>query len=85
TPDIATANNLGAQWGAYITQVSNGTPAAQAGLRPGDIITAIGGDQIDRENSFTLVLLKHSPGETVKVTFMRGSQVSTTDVTWVHL
>ncbi|MBI3360206.1 MAG: trypsin-like peptidase domain-containing protein [Chloroflexi bacterium] len=84
TPDIATANNLGAQWGAYITQVSGGTPAAQAGLRPGDIITAIGGDQIDQENSFTLVLFKHSPGETVKVTFMRGSQVSTTDVTLVE-
>jgi serine protease Do len=43
TPDIATAYNLPVQWGAYVTDVADNSPASQAQLQVGDIITSIGG------------------------------------------
>lgn len=69
------------QWGAYITDVSSGTPAQQAGLRPGDIITAIGNDAVNQDNPFSAVLFKHAPGEKVRLTVVRGAQTDTFEVT----
>ena len=42
TPDIAAAYNLPVQWGIYVSKVAANSPASQAGLQQGDIITKIG-------------------------------------------
>lgn len=78
TPEIAAAYNLPVPWGAYITQVAYGSPADKAGLRQGDIITAIGGAAIDANHSYLNLLFAHSPKERVSVTFVRrGSEMQT--------
>src|SRR5687768_199444 len=40
-PEIASRYDLPAQWGVYITRVVDNSPASQAGLQEGDIITTI--------------------------------------------
>jgi 2-alkenal reductase len=74
TPDIAQANGLSVQYGAYISRVASGGPAAKAGLQRGDIITAIGGQALDDNHSFINVLLNYKPGDVITLTVFRGGQ-----------
>jgi serine protease Do len=73
-PNIARRYDLPAQWGAYITQVQSGGPAAQAGIREGDIITHIGDKELNETTSFVNALFSYAPGDEVKVELFRGSQ-----------
>ena len=46
TPDIADALGLDVSQGALIARVESGSPAEQAGLRPGDVVVALNGNAI---------------------------------------
>jgi serine protease Do/serine protease DegQ len=46
TPELATAFDLKEQKGAVVTQVNEGSPAAKAGLKAGDIVTAVNGKPV---------------------------------------
>jgi 2-alkenal reductase len=80
TPDAAEAYALPVKWGAYVTQVTEPSPAATAGLREGDIITQLGGQAIDEEHSFINLLLRHRPQETVSLTFLRDGEARAVQV-----
>lgn len=74
TPDIANAYNLPVQWGAYVTSVSATSPASQAGLQTGDIITSIGGVSLDGTHSFINTLFTFKPGDQFTVEFTRNGK-----------
>jgi len=69
--------------GVRIEDVRAGTPAAGAGLRPGDIITAVNDTPVTGLREYAQVLRRLSPGDTIQVRFRRGTeeQVVTTRVT----
>lgn len=74
-------NNLSVQNGAWIRSpdarqpaVMAGTPAAKAGLRDGDIITALNGTSLALTNSLRTVLLQYKPGDNVTLTVLRDGQ-----------
>jgi S1-C subfamily serine protease len=48
-----------------------GSPAAKAGLQPGDTITQINGKQISSTNQFIVVVGNYAPGQTVTMTVKR--------------
>ncbi len=73
-PDIANSYNLPVQWGAYVTAVSSGSPASQAGVQQGDIITEIGNVTIDQNHSYLNTLYLHKPGDTVALSVIRNGQ-----------
>ena len=52
TPDIADSLGLKRPAGALITRVLAGSPAAQAGLKVGDLILSIDGQAVDDPNAF---------------------------------
>jgi 2-alkenal reductase len=80
-PAIADTYDLPVEWGVYITELADSGPAAQAGLRQGDIITAINDDAIAENNPFINILLRLTPGQNVQVTFVRDGQTQTLMVT----
>jgi serine protease Do len=49
--------------GAGVTGVTAGTPAARAGLVPGDVITSIGGHAVTSAMSLRSVMNAYHPGE----------------------
>ncbi len=49
-PRLARALGVDAASGAVVTGVEDGSPAAKAGVRPGDLITAINGTDVDTPN-----------------------------------
>lgn len=75
TPDIAQANNLPVQWGVYVRSVSEGSPAANAGLQAGDILTKFNGAALDDEHPFINTLWQYSVGEQVLVEVLRDGQL----------
>ena len=85
TPSIAAANNLSVQSGVMVTGFANDaagqSPAQQAGLQAGDVITAVNGQTVSDNGDLSSVLLSQSPGTKVSVTIVRGSDKSTVSVT----
>jgi serine protease Do len=77
TPDIANAYNLPAQWGVYVTDVAAGSPASQAGLQQGDIITSIGGVSLDATHSYINTLFTFKPGQQVTLQLLRNGAKAT--------
>ena len=77
----AKANKLSVSQGAYVAEVTDGSPADEAGIQKGDIIVGIGGTQITSADGAILAVRSHSIGETVQVTVMRGNDQKTFDVT----
>jgi putative serine protease PepD len=58
--------------GAKIVQVVKGAPAAQAGLKVGDVITAYDGKTISSADDLTAAVTHSKSGEKVTVTVKRG-------------
>jgi S1-C subfamily serine protease len=55
--------------GATISGVVAGSPAAAAGLRPGDTITAVDATAVDRGDALSQALARHRPRDQVTVTW----------------
>jgi 2-alkenal reductase len=81
TPDIANAYNLPAQYGAYITDVASNSPASQAGLQQGDIITSLGGIPLDGTHDYINVLYNFKPGDQVALVYNRNGKTIQAQVT----
>ena len=58
--------------GAQVGTVRAGGPAAAAGLKAGDVITAIDGTAILNANELTAAISSHIPGDKLKITVTRG-------------
>ena len=58
----------------------DGTPAAKAGLKAGDIITAVGDDAIDGPKELSEAVRSHEPGDNVKVTYYRDRKKNSVTV-----
>jgi putative serine protease PepD len=67
--------------GALIQSVTSGGPADDAGIRSGDIVTAIGNAQIKGTNDLVAAIATHRSGDEVDVTVRRGSQTKKLTVT----
>ena len=61
--------------------IVTGGPAEKAGIKDGDIITSIGGTDIDTEHPLDLVLSSHAPGQTIQVKLLRDGKGLTVSVT----
>jgi putative serine protease PepD len=65
---------------ALIAGVREGTPAAKAGLRKGDVVTSLGGKKISNPDELASVINGFTPGDSVSVTYQRGGDNHTVQV-----
>jgi putative serine protease PepD len=63
--------------GALIGSVTAGGPAQSAGLKAGDVVTAIEGKRITGSGDLVSAIASHSPGDSIKITVRRGSGTQT--------
>ncbi len=85
---VKQAQSLTVDNGALITNsggtdpaVKAGSPADKAGLKDGDIITAINGIAVDGEHPLDALLVQFAPDDTVSLTVLRDGQTITVPVT----
>jgi putative serine protease PepD len=67
--------------GAEIDSVESGSAAADAGLQPGDVITAVGDRPVTTATELTAAVRSQAPGEKVALTVRRGAGAQTVEVT----
>ena len=72
--------NLGTETGAYVAQVTPGSPAEAAGLRARDVIVELDGKKIESRNDLINQLLNYSSGDTVDVKYYRNGNQETASV-----
>ncbi|MDP3969972.1 MAG: trypsin-like peptidase domain-containing protein [Nocardioides sp.] len=61
----------GDAFGAPIEEVPEGSPAARAGLRPGDLVTSVDGVRVTDGIGLIVAIRSHQPGETVVLSVRR--------------
>ena len=72
TPVLARGLGLMATTGVIVADVQSGTPAEQAGIKPGDLILAIDGQAITNARMFELIVSRRELSSTVKLGLVRG-------------
>ena len=68
------ASYYGIPEGVYVDSVEEGGAAEEAGLLPGDIITALGGVKITSVDELTEALAAYAGGDTAEITVSRAVQ-----------
>ena len=73
--------DLGTMEGIYVAKVTDESAAEEAGLKEGDVITAIDGKAVNKMADLQEYLAKKRPGDKVSITFLRNKKKSTKTVT----
>jgi len=77
TPEMARSLGMAAPSGALVAEVWPGGPAARAGLRQGDVITAVDGRPVVDAAGVNYAVGTHKPGDSVAIGLRRGGQAQT--------
>jgi len=80
TPEIAKSLGLAKAQGALVADVTNGGPAAKAGLKQGDVILSFNGHDITKVRDLPLVVAQTPVGDKAKVEVLRGGKQTALDV-----
>ncbi len=81
TTEIAAAIGLKESGGVLVADVIDGTPAQKAGLRDGDVILGIAGEDVRNSNELSRRVASFPPGEKVALKVHREGKIRNFDVT----
>ena len=73
--------DLGTMEGIYVAKVIEESAAEEAGLKEGDVITAIDGKEVNKMADLQECLAKKRPGDKVSISYLRDKKKSTKTVT----
>jgi serine protease Do len=78
---IAKALGMDRPHGALVESVTDGSPAAKAGIEAGDVITSVDGQDVHHSSDLPRMIASHTPGTHVKLGVLRNRHTSDYDVT----
>jgi serine protease Do len=74
TPELAASFGLKDPKGALVTEVMPESPAAAAGLRPGDVIVELNGKKVENPGDLARAVALAAPGRAARLTVWRDKQ-----------
>ena len=80
TPEIAESFGLNQKQGAIVAGVLQGGPADKAGIKPGDVLTTVNGEDITDTTRLLNVIAQIKPGTAAKVHLVRKNKDMDLDV-----
>jgi serine protease Do len=80
TPENASFFNLKDATGAIVTQVTPDSPAAQAGLKNGDVIDQLNGQKIVNGGALQVAVSEDTPGTSIALGIIRNGSTQTLNV-----
>jgi Do/DeqQ family serine protease len=78
---LASEKKLSSLNGVYVQGTTEGSSAAEAGIKTGDIITEINGAKVNTSSQLQEQVARFRPGDKIKVAYLRGSDARTTTAT----
>lgn len=78
--DEAAANAVDITEGALIMEVAEDSPAAEAGLQAGDIVTTVNGDVVDQARTLAERIYAYDPGDTIMLDIIRAGETLQVEV-----
>jgi serine protease Do len=81
TPDNAKFFNLQDASGAIVAQVTPNSPASRAGLKQGDVITTLNGQEIANSSALQVAVSELAPGTTISLGLLRDGKPTNLNVT----
>ena len=81
TPLAAAQVGLSVERGSFLVEITRNGPLALAGVRPGDILLALGGALISEERPYVNVLSRIAPGQPIEVVYLSGDDERRVSVT----
>jgi serine protease Do len=81
TPDNAKFFKLNGTTGALIAQVTPNSPASRAGLKEGDVVTAVNGQQVQTAGDLQVAVSEVAPGTKIQLEVQRNGQPDKVDLT----
>jgi S1-C subfamily serine protease len=81
TPEIAQQFGIDAESGVVVESVEPGSPAAAAGLRPGDVIVAVEGKPLESAEQLLGEIRARRPGQPLRLRVLRDGQERDVTVT----
>src|ERR1700723_3803865 len=81
TADMAESMGMKTAKGAIVAEAMSGTPAADAGLKAGDVITKLNGQVVDDASALTRRIGSFKPSDKVELTYMRDGAEKTASIT----
>jgi serine protease DegQ len=81
TPELAESFGLETKTGAIIAGILKNGPADKAGMKPGDILVAIGGKPVTDITAMLNLIAQLTPGERVEMKVLRKGREETLNVT----
>jgi len=76
TQELATEEKLSVSEGAYVAEIAKGSGAEKAGIKVGDVITAVDGTPVRSMDDLILQIRRKKVGDEVVLTISRGGQTS---------
>lgn len=81
TASIADSLGMNKTEGALVDEPQPNSPASKAGIKAGDVITAVNGQPIKDARTLAQRIAVDAPGSKAQITILRGGQSQTVDVT----
>jgi serine protease Do len=80
TPEFAAGLNLKQRRGLLVREIDHGSPAEQAGIRPGDVITGVNGVMVGTSRDANRIIYGSTIGERLTFDIARKDKTFTIDV-----
>ncbi len=81
TPELATSFGLSGRDGALVASVAEDSPAARAGVRPGDVIVRFDGKAVDSPRALSTIVAGTATGKNVELSVVRDGRAQPLRVT----
>ncbi|WP_336294630.1 DegQ family serine endoprotease [Bartonella sp. CB169] len=81
TPDIADSLGLERPYGALVIEIIEGSPAAKAGLKVGDVVLSVQGIRVDSPDVLGYRLMTADIGHSLVLEYLRSAKIFKTEIT----
>jgi serine protease Do len=78
---VAKEKNIAKIKGLYVTSIVDGSSAADAGIKEGDVVTKIGNTEVNSTSELQEAIIIHRPGDKIAVSFTRDGEDKEVTVT----